>query len=173
MQKNSRPSSNIRARIPTGTASSPFLPPLARPPPPTPDPPLSATAPDAPTFPRRARRSPFRNHAKVPSPGHRPPLSGPSAPSTPPAAPPAPPGASRRQETARLRSVIPGNASPPVPRDYSLQREVSERKRPVSCYSSIVKSKRTTMSSGKVDVVLGSQWGDEGKGKLVDTVGNK
>lgn len=28
------------------------------------------------------------------------------------------------------------------------------------------------MSSGKVDVVLGSQWGDEGKGKLVDTVGN-
>ncbi|KAK8797063.1 hypothetical protein WA158_004273 [Blastocystis sp. Blastoise] len=27
------------------------------------------------------------------------------------------------------------------------------------------------MPAGKVDVVLGSQWGDEGKGKLVDTVG--
>ena len=25
----------------------------------------------------------------------------------------------------------------------------------------------------KVDVVLGSQWGDEGKGKLVDTIGSK
>lgn len=25
----------------------------------------------------------------------------------------------------------------------------------------------------KLDVVLGSQWGDEGKGKLVDTIGNR
>lgn len=25
----------------------------------------------------------------------------------------------------------------------------------------------------KVDVVMGSQWGDEGKGKLVDTIGDR
>lgn len=25
----------------------------------------------------------------------------------------------------------------------------------------------------KVDTVLGTQWGDEGKGKLVDTIGSK
>ena len=25
----------------------------------------------------------------------------------------------------------------------------------------------------KIDAVLGSQWGDEGKGKLVDTIGNQ
>ena len=25
----------------------------------------------------------------------------------------------------------------------------------------------------KLDVVMGSQWGDEGKGKLVDTIGDR
>ena len=36
------------------------------------------------------------------------------------------------------------------------------------CYSILL-----TCIMSKVDVVMGSQWGDEGKGKLVDTIGDR
>ena len=34
-------------------------------------------------------------------------------------------------------------------------------------------SHRFAIQMSKLDAVLGSQWGDEGKGKLVDTIGNQ